>query len=309
MRKSWLVVCVTLALSACTRAEDVVVAEAGGHKIRMRHLLQEAAVARARGEALDDPHSQTLARFYNAATEALIDQILLAREAERRGLKVPDSLVDAEMNRLRGEQSTEQWRRVLASYHMSEADLRDRLLRGLLIERLREELAREVRVSETDVRSYYRENAHLLKKPARARLLTLWMPRQAADAVARRWRAGAPIRELQASYRARVLELQLTEDDASFPGRTEVLRSRPGEVLGPFLAAGEAIVVKVLSVDPARPMTFQEARSLVEQRLVDGKVSAALARLARDLRSRHGFRIFFRFRGTPPPEAYPVGSP
>jgi len=305
MRVLWLLLCV-LAVAACTRPEQVTVAEAGGQKIRMRHLLQEAALARSRGEPLDDPRTDTLARFYNAATDKLVDQFLLAQEAERRGLRIPSSLVDAEVERLRGE-SPDRWRAVLSTYHMTEGELRDRIRTALLVERLAETLAEGIRVTDREIRAYYFENRSRFRKPGTARLLTFWVRPEAGERLARDLRGGRPTAQLVDAYRARILELEVREDRVTSVLEREALRSQRGRVLGPYRVGEQAVVARVLAVEPARQMEFSEARVQVEAAMLTQRRRQVMIDLARELRQRRGYRIFFRFRGVPP-QAYPVAS-
>jgi hypothetical protein len=66
-------------------------------------------------------------------------------------------------------------------------------------------------------------------------------------------------------------------------------------------------VARVLAVEPARQMEFSEARVQVEAAMLTQRRRQVMIDLARELRQRRGYRIFFRFRGVPP-QAYPVAS-
>lgn len=109
------------------------------------------------------------------------------------------------------------------------------------------------------------------------------------------------------AYRARVVEVEVTEGEAVAPLERDALAGRPGQALGPYSAGNHAALARVLAVQPGRPLEFREARAQVEQRLLELRRRSAVSNLVRDLRARYGYRVLFRFRGTPPPRAYPMG--
>ncbi len=297
-------------LSACSDPERRVVAEAGGQRIYFRHLLQEAALARSRGVALDNPRTDTLARFYNQAVQRLVDEFLLAQEAERRGLRVPDSLLQAEVERFRAAHASGQdFERVLASYHMTEREFRDTLRRRLLVEQLAESLASGIRVSEAEVRAHYARFRTRYRVPARATLEVVWVSRTAADRALGLLRGGASAETTAKAVGGRSDRVEVVEGQFAPTVEAQVLGAGAGQVVGPFPFGSAAMVARVARVVPGRLKPFREARGDVEAELLRSKQEEALSRLARQLRHQRGYAIFVTFSGMPPPQPRPTRMP
>ncbi|MDQ7850222.1 MAG: peptidylprolyl isomerase [Armatimonadota bacterium] len=298
------------ALSACRNPEQQVVAWAGGQPIYFRHLLQEAALARARGVALDSPSSDKLARFYNRTVERLVDEFLLAQEAERRGLRVPESLLETEVQRFRSAHASgRDYERVLASYHLTEQEFKHLLRRRFLVERLAEVVGSRVEVSLSEVRAYYTRTRAQYRVPARGTLDAVWVSRAASDRALDLLRRGASAAATAVAVGGRSERLEVVEGQFNGAVEAAVFRSAPGAIVGPFALGSVVLVARVRELAPGRLKSFREARGEVEAEVLRQKQEQALGQLARKLRREQGYKILVVFSGTPPPEPRPTQLP
>ena len=294
-RLGTLLVIAMVAYAGCARGPQVV-AEAGGDRVYEREVLQEEAMARAAGTLADAPDSPGLLRFYDRTVRELVDRKLLRQEAERRGLRVPDEYVEAEVQRIRAQAGGEQgFRQLLERYRMSEADLRARIRELKLVELLRLEVARSVRVTDHVARQYYREHLPEFSIPARARMrLLVFARRQDAEAARRALERGQrSFRELAENYRLgsdpeAYYEVRKGED----PHLEPLAFSAPvGRLQGPVRVGSVWAVYRVERLFPPEPKPFPEVRELVLRRAHEQLTRKALEELVQRLRRERGVRI------------------
>lgn len=292
----FLAVLAVLALSACSGGKGAVVAEAGGEPVYEREVLQEEAIARATGALWDAPDSPGLMKFYDRTVRELADRRLLRQEAERRGLKVPDDYVEAEVQRVRAEAGgPEGFRRLLERYRMTEAELRSRIREVKLVDLLRLEVARSVRVTEADARRYYQEHLDRFSTPARARLRLLVFGRQEAAEAARRdiERGRRTFRDL-AAYRLGLdpeAYYEVVKGQENPELEHLAFTSPAGRVQGPVRVGSLWAVYRVERVFPPAAKPFSEVREQVFQQAHEHLTRRAWEDLLQRLRRERGVRI------------------
>ncbi|MDR7529119.1 MAG: peptidylprolyl isomerase [Armatimonadota bacterium] len=289
-----LLVVAAVASAGCARGPQVV-AEAGGERVYESEVLQEEAVARAQGTLADAPDSPGLMRFYDRTVRELVDRKLLRQEAERRGLRVPDEYVEAEVQRVRAQAGGEQgFRQLLERYRMGEADLRARIRELKLVELLRLEVARSVRVTHEDALRFYRDHLSEFSTPARSRMrLLLFARREDAEAARRALEQGRRTFRDFASYRLGqdpegYYEVRRGED----PHLEPLAFSSPvGRLQGPARVGALWAVYRVERVFPPEPKPFSQVREVVLQRARSELARRALEDLLQRLRRERGVRI------------------
>jgi parvulin-like peptidyl-prolyl isomerase len=296
-------VLVTLLLAGCARSAPAV-AEAGGERVTEHELHQEEAVARVEGTLLVPEGSPELARFYDRTVQELVDRKLLRQEAERRGLRVPDDYVEAQVAEMRAKYGQEGFRRLLERYRMTEEDFRRRVRELELVRLLRSEVERSVRVSEDEVRRYYREHLKEYTEPRRARVrILVFGDREAAQRARRDLEAGRrTFQDLAPSHRLGTDPQAFHEVVAGRDPDLEplVFGAAPGRVQGPVKVGALWVVFRVEQVFPERPRPYEQVRQQVAEEAWQQKVRATLEELVQRLRRERGFRVY-RTYATPAP--------
>lgn len=161
-------------LDACkepeVRQEEETVAVVEGEPIHVEELERAlAAEAAVTGDALDDPAWKDERR--RRLLDEIIDRKLLEQAALRRGIRVSEAEVERALLRLRADYPGEAYEDLLSAQRLSPAELRDRLRRQLLLERLlsREVYAR-IAVTDAEIDAWLEQNPDFLRsRPERVR--------------------------------------------------------------------------------------------------------------------------------------------
>jgi len=289
-------------LVGCTRG-PAVVAEAGREGITQREVEQEVAVARATGVLSADAGSVEQDRFYDRTVQELVDRKLLRQEAERRGLRVPDDYVEAQVAEMRAKYGQEGFRRLLEQYQMTEDEFRRRTRELELVRLLRSEVEREVRVSEEEARAYYRSHLKEFTTPRRARIrILVFGRREMAERARLDLEQGRRSFQDLASFRLGT-DPQARYDvvEGQDPQLEPLVFSVPaGRVQGPVRVGALWVVFRVEEVLPSKARPYEAVRREVVERAYREKVQLTLDALLRRLRQERGFRVHRVFSSPSP---------
>lgn len=191
-----------LLLASCTeregRQEEEIVALANGEAIAADELRRTlAAELQVAAPALEDDAWREERK--RQLLDDLIERKLLEQAAVVHGIRIEDGEVDKAVLRLRAEYPGEAYEELLNTQRLTASDLRDRLRRRLLLERL---LAREVyaRVAVTDdeVEAWLEENPEFMQaRPERVRASQIVVKtEEEAKKIRQELRKGASFAEL-----------------------------------------------------------------------------------------------------------------
>jgi peptidyl-prolyl cis-trans isomerase C len=253
-----------LALAACggggdrpPEAGDRPVARVAGSLVYASDVKREAVAQGLVGE--DEPLDPT-SDLFGRMLDEVVDQKLLAREAERRGLDNSDAAR----------------RRLNAA--------RERILGDMLVESVVEDA-----VSEKAVQALYAEQRRLARQGEEIRARQIVTPSQAdAQAVARLLATGAAFDQLalerstDAATRFSGGDLGYFTLDVMPPAYGFALRGvQPGQVVGPFQTEAGWVVMKVEDRRPEQPLTLEEARPQIVRFLTYDRIRQLLEDLER----------------------------
>lgn len=124
-------------------------------------------VERLRGVNKKSSDPAESAREKKQALEKLITRELLYQEAGKRGIKVPEKVVNEEMDKLKKQFSKEaEFNSTLGKMGLSEPAVRAQIERGMAVQQfIDDEFVKKVRVSEEEIGSYYENHRDNLKEP------------------------------------------------------------------------------------------------------------------------------------------------
>lgn len=133
------------------------------HTTFTRHLEQASLLyTRQLGLDLNTEKGKALLPMLKQTTlNQLIEQTLMLQEAKRQGIQVSEAEIQSEydkylQNTYQGDKA--RMERELAHNHYSPADFREELRKRLLIQKLKKQLTRTVKLSESQIESYYNQN-------------------------------------------------------------------------------------------------------------------------------------------------------
>jgi hypothetical protein len=288
-----------LLLAGCGRGQPddlsrLVVAEIGEEKL-FRGELEAYLEQNLAGAGLDSAGEPAeLDRVKSRLLDNLVDEKILLAEAERRGVEVSDSELDAWLEGGGGEG--------LPGTAAADPDSREAARRELKIQKLREAYARaHARVSDEEVDSYlaaHREELEPAPRPylRRALFRTLEEAKRAFEALeaepARIERLAGSSGRPEAAVPA---ELALAQAPPS--ARAVLRRLEPGEPSEPIeVEGGYAIYLLETRPDPERSSP-QALREIAREALLAERYQAAAEELLRELRART--RVILREENLP----------
>ncbi|TVQ34230.1 MAG: peptidylprolyl isomerase [Phycisphaeraceae bacterium] len=283
--------------SSATRGIETAEAYVEGQSTRIGQQREQARLAMIDGSpiTMEQLAPALLEVAGAAALEEIVIDMMLAREAERRGVRITEADIDRERERLVAS--------LARADEAADAERGERLLRemrrarGLGAERFRALLRRtalmralvadDVSVSEAAVRQSY-ELRHGVRY--RARLITVPTAGEAAEA-RRRLNAGASFGEVAArmstdvsAARGGLIE-EISPADPSYPAaiRSALERLTPGEV-SPPVAIGDGFAILLLdSVTAPDRADFEHVRPALESEVRRRQERLLMDRLAERL--------------------------
>jgi peptidyl-prolyl cis-trans isomerase SurA len=239
--------------------------------------------------------------------EALVDSILVRKELEKLGQPVTEAEIDKAVDSVRkaNGMSEAQFTELLGKEGISVPAYRRRLRwqmeRGAIV---RARKFKEVTVTESEVRDYFRESEERFLVGAQVRLETLFFPiasppsagedaaqariavQQAAEAI----RAGRTFAEAEALVRGTFPKIQLhaagfvTTEDLLPELQREVRRLRAGESSPPFFTETGAYLLRVVERRGGTPGDFSSAKEGLTEELTDRRSEKAYSDILSELK-------------------------
>ena len=239
--------------------------------------------------------------------EALVDSVLVRKELEKLGQPIEEGEIDRAVESVRkaNAMSEAQFAELLGKEGISLPAYRRRLRwqmeRGAIV---RARKFKEVTVTESEVRDYFRENGERFLVGAQVRLETLFFPitpatspgedaaqarialQQAAEAV----RAGRTFAEAQALVRGAFPDVQLhaadfvTTEDLLPELQREVRRLRAGESSPPFFAETGGYLLRVVERRGGTSGDFSAVKDSLTEELTDRRSEKAYSDLLSELK-------------------------
>jgi peptidyl-prolyl cis-trans isomerase SurA len=239
--------------------------------------------------------------------EALVDSILVRKELEKLGQSISEAEIDKAVESVRKANgvSEAQFLELLRKDGISLPAYRRRLRwqmeRGAIV---RARKYKEVMVTESEVRDYFRESGERFLIGAEVRLETLFFPiasepsagldaaqariavQQAAEAV----RGGQTFTETEALVRGTFPKVQLhaagfvTTEDLLPELQQEVRRLRAGEASPPFFTEAGAYLLRVVERRGGAPGDFSAVKVALTEELTDRRSEKAFTDILSELK-------------------------
>ena len=239
--------------------------------------------------------------------EALVDSVLVRKELEKMGQPIAEAEIDKAVESVRKANGMDeaQFAELLGKEGISPPAYRRRIRwqmeRGAIV---RARKYKEVTVTESEVRDYFRENGERFLAGAQVRLETLFFPfasaqpqgedaaqaRIAAQQAAEAIRAGRTFAEAQAMVRETFPKIELhaadfiTTEDLLPELQREVRRLRAGESSPPFLAEGGAYLLRVVERRGGTPGDSSAVKAGLTEELTDRRSEKAYSDILLELK-------------------------
>lgn len=279
---------------------DIMANEVAGEMQRLRTQL--AGHLAPEDQARMDPMIE------RQAIENAISRKLLLEQVKRENLTVPESDVDAEFQRFRGQfPDSAVFVQQLQSADLTEQTVRDRLRENLQINQLVEShTAQAGVVTPQDVEAFYRENPEQFRSPEQVRASHILVRSDASDAPdarsARRARADSILAALKHGAEFAKTAGERSDDPGSAERGGDLDYFARGQMVPSFEAAAFSLgvgqlsgvvetqygfhILKVTDKKPSGTISLQEAQPRLAQYLQTRQKSTALREWVDELRSQ-----------------------
>ena len=285
------------------------VAVVGGKEVAMddfrRLLRQTQATYRAQGRELPKPGSEAEQVLRVGLVQILVQRAQLEGKANELGIEVTDEHVDRRLGLLRKTRfggSDERLQLALANEHLSLESLRADIRAQIVQERLYERITRSVKVSDREVRAYYKSHEAQHRTPESRFIRHIVVAQQSlARDLRARLDAGADFAKLAKHYstdRASgavggAMTIVRGEGDRAL--ETVVFNLETNDVSSAVHSkTGWQIVEALEDPSPAESLSLAQVESQIRQQVLDQqkseKMSAWLEAVNRELRSSTSYQ-------------------
>jgi parvulin-like peptidyl-prolyl isomerase len=210
--------------------------------------------------------------------DLLVLQELAFQAATRQGLRLGAGVLDKAMVKLKADAgSEEEYRKFLEKEHMTEADLRIRVERNLLIQQiLTEEVVTKIVIPEDDLQKEYERTRDRFMDPEKISVtdVTFFLK---LDDPASMEQANAILARINTdkdkdpgnlvsdgTFLVQSYELEKAREPLLYEA---VRKLKVGEVSGVIKTRDSIHIIKLTNYIPERPKTYKEVRSVIEGRL------------------------------------------
>lgn len=285
-----------------------IVARVNGHEIKRQDLLSQAQVMRLQAMQGGQPDPARTPNFLSLVLNAVIGEHLVYADQKAKGKVASQEEIDQEIAAtVERFGSAEAFEKALAADGVDRPTLRQQIEKRLTIDKLLEqEIAPQVQVGDTAVRSFYDQNPEQMKVPELRKVRHILLKvEQGADAAAK-----AKVKERIDALRQQVIggadfaalakehsedaetserggELPLvpvTGQDSPFTRAIAAL-SGPGQVSEALESPLGFHIIQLVEVQPPRTRTFEEVRADLGSFLTSQEIKKEVDRRVEQLRS------------------------
>lgn len=283
-----------------------VVARVNGEALSKADLEFEvqALEARARRKVPADERDRVL----RGVLDQMIGFRLLLQESKNRKVSVPDAELDAQMQQIRARFPTEEaFNAALTEQKLTVEKVRTQNRQEMAVTKLLQaEVEAKSAVTPADVEKAYRENPDAFKVPEQVRASHILIKvDEGADAAMKAdalGRANSVLKSAKAGKDFAALAKEFSQDPGSAAQGGDLGFFPPGQMVGPFNDVAFSLrpgtisgivetqfgyhIIKVVEKKPGRTVPLEEARTQIEQRLLDMNRQRHVAAFVKSLRDK-----------------------
>ena len=252
------------------------------------------------------PNDVERSQLKKQVLENIIGRELLYQESQKKGIKVDQKQVDAQLTALKERFPSEaEFKDALSRMNLTEADLRFQFERDLAIRKLLEgQVGDKVAVSEKEIKAYYEGNLETFKKPEQVRASHILIKVDPGADEAKKAEARTKIESVQKKLKKGeefgALAKEYSEGptgtkggDLGFFGRGQMVKPfeeaaftmKPGQVSDMVETQFGYHLIMVTDRTPEGTLSYEEVRDRLEQFLSQQKVQAEIAKYVETLKA------------------------
>ena len=261
------------------------------------------------------PNDLERSQIKKQVLENLIARELLYQESQKKGIKVDQKEIEAQLTALKGRFPSEvEFKKALSTMNLTEADLRFQFERDVAIRKLLDDqIGGKSTVSEKESRAYYDSNLESFKKPEQVRASHILIKVDPGADEAKKAEARTKIESLQAKLKNGedfgALAKEYSEGpsgpkggDLGFFGRGQMVKPfeetaftmKPGQVSGMVETRFGYHLIMVTERTPESTLSYEEVKDRLEQYLKQQKVQEAIAAYVETLKGKAKIERFVK---------------
>jgi len=253
------------------------------------------------------PNDLERSQIKKQVLENLIARELLYQESQKKGIKVDQQEIDAQLTGLKARFPNEaEFKNALSRNNLTEADLRSQFERDLAIKKLLDgQIGDKIAVSEKETRAYYDSNLETFKKPEQVRASHILIKVDPGADEAKKAEARKKIESLQTKLKKGedfgALAKEYSEGpsgpkggDLGFFGRGQMVKPfeetafamKPGQVSDMVETNFGYHLIMVSDRTPEGTIPYEEVKDRLQQFLKQQKVQEAIAQYVETLEGK-----------------------
>ena len=261
------------------------------------------------------PNDLERSQIKKQVLENLIARELLYQESQKKGIKVDQKEIEAQITALKGRFPSEvEFKNALSTANLTEADLRFQFERDVAIRKLLDDqIGGKSTVSEKESRAYYDSNLASFKKSEQVRASHILIKVDPGADEAKKAEARTKIESLQAKLKNGedfgALAKEYSEGpsgpkggDLGFFGRGQMVKPfeevafsmKPGQVSGMVETRFGYHLIMVTERTPESTLSYEEVKDRLEQYLKQQKVQEEIAAYVETLKSNAKIERFVK---------------
>ena len=261
------------------------------------------------------PNDVERSQIKKQVLENLIARELLYQESQKKGIKVDQKEIEAQLTALKGRFPSEvEFKKALSTMNLTEAELRFQFERDLAIRKLLDDqIGGKSTVSEKESRAYYDSNLESFKKPEQVRASHILIKVDPGADEAKKAEARTKIESLQAKLKNGedfgALAKEYSEGpsgpkggDLGFFGRGQMVKPfeetaftmKPGQVSGMVETRFGYHLIMVTERTPESTLSYEEVKDRLEQYLKQQKAQEAIAAYVETLKGKAKIERFVK---------------
>ena len=260
------------------------------------------------------PDEKEMPALKQRILDNLISRELLSQEVAKKGIKVDDAEVNAQLDTVKKGSSPEDFANSLKQMNMTEKDLKEHFASQLAIKKLVDkELTSKVTVTPEEVKAFYDKNPEVFKTPEMVRASHILVKVDKTATAEQKAKAMEKIQSVQKRLKAGEDFAQVAKEVSDCPSKAEggdLNFFQKGQMVAPFENAAFAMktgetsgivetefgyhIIKVTDKKAPGTLSFDEVKSRIEQHIKSEKMSQEFPKYIDTLKAKAKIEILVK---------------
>ncbi|MCX7957585.1 MAG: peptidyl-prolyl cis-trans isomerase [Deltaproteobacteria bacterium] len=249
---------------------------------------------KAASDTIEKSHSLDSRQIRMNFIYQFINEELLYQEAKRKGIKAENSQIEAELLEMKDGHTDMTFGTYLSSMMLTEAILKEKIERRILIEKLINSLVKDIKITDSELKEYYDLHKNEFRQSTMCRMKQIVVKtRDEAQNIVNQLKKGTSFEELAILYSESPEKRNggdlgfLPEDsiDEYFTG--ECRRLKEQEISSIIESSEGYRIYKMVKRIPGKELSFEETKEKIRIQILDEQREREKNSLLRRLRAEH----------------------